>query len=230
MSEMNTQPAESRTRNQRLWGIVAGIAAMTAIVAVSNFLVQFPVHAKLGPINLADLLTWAAFTYPVAFLVTDLVNRQFGPAAARRVVYAGFALAVALSVWLATTRIAIASGSAFLVAQLLDVFIFNRLRRRAWWLPPLVSSFIGSLVDTFVFFSLAFAPAFEFIGPNDEFAIGMAPLLGVFAVEAPRWVSWALGDLVVKMLMALVLLAPYGALRKALDHWLAARTAETVAH
>ncbi len=230
MNGMNVQPAEGKAERQRLWGVAAGIGAMTAIVAVSNFLVQFPVHARLGPVNLADLLTWAAFTYPVAFLVTDLVNRQFGPAAARRVVYAGFALAVALSVWLASFRIAIASGTAFLVAQLLDVFIFHRLRRKAWWLPPLVSSFIGSLVDTFVFFSLAFAAAFSFIGPNDDFAIGMAPLLGILGVEAPRWVSWALGDLAVKILMALVLLAPYGALRKALDHWLAARTAETVAH
>jgi hypothetical protein len=226
----DAQKAGSETARQRRWGILAGVAAMTGIVAVSNFLVQFPVHFRLGPVNLADLLTWAAFTYPVAFLVTDLVNRQFGPSAARKVVYAGFALAVVLSVWLANFRIALASGSAFLVAQLLDVFIFNRLRRKAWWLPPLVSSFIGSLVDTFVFFSLAFAATFAFLGPNDDFAIGSAPLLGVFAVETPRWVSWALGDLAVKMLMALVLLAPYGALRKALDHWLAARVAETAAH
>ena len=227
----NASPARLSERT-RLRGIIAGIGAMTAIVAVSNFLVQFPVQAKIGPVNLADLLTWAAFTYPVAFLVTDLTNRQLGPKAARAVVYAGFALAVILSVWLANYRIALASGSAFLVAQLLDVFIFNRLRQKAWWLPPLVSSFIGSLVDTFVFFSLAFSAAAGMVmGLNDDFAIATAPLFGIPGLaEAPRWVSWALGDLVVKMLMALVMLAPYGALRKALDHWFAARAAETIAH
>jgi uncharacterized PurR-regulated membrane protein YhhQ (DUF165 family) len=211
-------------------GIVLVIAAMIAIVGGSNYLVQFPVHAKLGPVNLADLLTWAAFTYPVAFLVTDLVNRAFGPAAARKVIYAGFALGVALSVWLATPRIAIASGSAFLVAQLLDVFIFHRLRDRSWWVPPAVSSLIGSLVDTFLFFSLAFAASMAFLGENNSFAIANAPLLGIFGVEAPRWVSWALGDLVVKVLMATVLLAPYGVLKAAVEKWLAARQAEAIAH
>ena len=99
----------------------AAIAAMVAIVAASNFLVQFPVQLQLGPLNLADLLTWGAFTYPVAFLVTDLTNRHFGPQRARLVVVAGFVVAVILSVWLATPRIAIASGTAFLVAQLLYI-------------------------------------------------------------------------------------------------------------
>ncbi len=219
------------TRNRTsVRALMIAIAAMAAVVTSANFLVQFPVQGRIGALNLADLLTWGAFTYPVAFLVTDLTNRNFGPAMARRVVYAGFLLAVGLSIWLATPRIALASGSAFLVAQLLDVAIFNRLRRLAWWMPPLASSFIGSLVDTLVFFSLAFSATLSFMGPSDDFATGSAPLLGLFAIEAPRWVSWALGDLAVKLLMALVLLAPYGALRKVLDHLLAAREAAAASH
>src|SRR5690606_1727631 len=114
----------------------AAVAAMVAVVAASNILVQFPVRAQFGPLDLADLLTWGAFTYPVAFLVTDLTNRHFGPRRARLVVVAGFAVAVILSIWLATPRIAIASGSAFLVAQLLDISIFHRLRDAAWWKAP----------------------------------------------------------------------------------------------
>lgn len=188
------------------------IAAMALVVAASNFLVQFPVQATIGGYDLADLLTWGAFTYPVAFLVTDLTNRRYGPQAARRVVLVGFAVAVVLSVWLATPRIAIASGSAFLVAQLLDVSIFDRLRRAAWWKAPLISSVIGSIVDTIIFFSLAFAPVFGFLGANDAFAIASAPLLGLIALEAPRWLSWALGDLGVKLVVSMVMLAPYGAL------------------
>ncbi len=208
------QSITTHNETWRLPGIIAGIAAMAFIVALSNYLVQFPLQGGIGPLKLGDLLTWAAFTYPVTFLVTDLVNRFFGPAAARKVVYAGFALAVVLSIWLANPRIAIASGSAFLVAQLLDVAVFNRLRQSPrWWVPPMASSVIGSVVDTFVFFSLAFAASFAFIGPNDDFAIASAPLLGILPLEAPRWVSWALGDLVVKLLMATVLLAPYGLLR-----------------
>lgn len=198
--------------DERLRGILIGVAAMAVVVIASNVLVQFPVGGTLGPIVLADLLTWGAFTYPVAFLVTDLTNRRLGPAMARRVVFAGFALAVVLSIALATPRIAIASGSAFLVAQLLDVAVFDRLRRRAWWQPPLVSSVLGSLVDTFLFFTIAFAALFAFVGPNDPFAIASAPLLGALPAEAPRWVSWALGDLAVKLLVALALLAPYRAL------------------
>lgn len=188
------------------------IAAMALVVAASNFLVQFPVQATIGGVDLADLLTWGAFTYPVAFLVTDLTNRRYGPQAARRVVLVGFAVAVVLSVWLATPRIAIASGSAFLVAQLLDVSIFDRLRRAAWWKAPLISSVIGSIVDTIIFFSLAFAPVFGVLGANDAFAIASAPLLGLIALEAPRWLSWALGDLGVKLVVSMVMLAPYGAL------------------
>lgn len=197
--------------------LIIAIAAMCAVVAASNFLVQFPVQGTIGALNMADLLTWGAFTYPAAFLVTDLTNRRFGPAKARQVVFAGFLLAVILSVVLATPRIAIASGTAFLVAQLLDVTVFDKLRQAAWWRAPLISSFAGSAIDTVLFFSIAFAASLSVFGPNDDFAIANAPLLGVFGAEAPRWVSWALGDFAVKLLMALVLLAPYRVLRTLVD-------------
>ena len=212
---MSTQ-AQPRNAAHTMKAVIAGIAAMAFVVTISNVLVQYPVHLKIGPVNLADLFTWAAFTYPVSFLVTDLVNRFFGPKAARKVVYVGFALAVVLSVYFANARIAIASGSAFLVAQLLDVFVFDRLRRNPrWWVPPITSSIIGSAVDTVVFFSLAFAAMFSMLGPNVPFAIENAPLFGFLPIEAPRWVSWALADFGVKILMATVLLAPYGVLRAA---------------
>lgn len=158
-------------------GVVLGVVAMAVIVAASNKLVQYPIN---------DWLTWGAFTYPVAFLVTDLCNRRMGAGRTRRVVYVGFAVAVVASVYFADWRIALASGSAFLVAQLLDVQIFDVLRRRAWWLPPVASSLIASAVDTALFFSIAFA------------GTGLP------------WITWALGDYVVKVLMALVMLLPYG--------------------
>lgn len=196
--------------------LLVAIAAMVAVVAASNFLVQFPVNAMIGGVNLGDILTWGAFTYPVAFLVTDLSNRAFGPQRARLVVIAGFAVAVVLSVWLATPRIAIASGSAFLVAQLLDVSIFHRLRNGAWWQAPMFSSVISSALDTVLFFSLAMAPAFAGI----DLAFGMedgslgfaAPLLG-FGPEVELWQSLALGDFLVKLAMAVALLAPYKTVR-----------------
>jgi len=169
-------------------GIAAGIAAMVAIVALSNYAVQFPIN---------DWLTWGALTYPIAFLVTDLTNRTLGPGAARKVIYAGFALAVVLSIWLATPRIAVASGSAFLVAQLLDVAVFNRLRAGAWWRAPLVSSTLGSVVDTALFFTLAFAGS------------GLP------------WVTWALGDFGAKMAMAAAMLLPFRLLMPALRPQLA---------
>jgi len=156
--------------------ILAGVLAMTIIVTASNFLVQYPLN---------DWLTWGALTYPVAFLVTDLTNRHLGPGAARRVVYVGFAFAVLLSAVLATPRIAIASGSAFLTAQLLDIYVFNRVRKARWWLPPLLSSLLASVVDTVLFFSLAFA-----------------------ATGSP-WITWAFGDLGVKLAVALLMLVPF---------------------
>ncbi len=163
----------------RIWSWALPFAAMAAVVVASNVLVQFPVN---------DWLTWGAFTYPVAFLVTDLTNRRLGPEAARRVAVAGFVAAVLLSIWLATPRIALASGTAFLTAQLLDVTLFDRLRRRPWWQAPLASSTLASTWDTAVFFSLAFA------------GTGLP------------WVTWAVGDLGVKLAMALALLIPFRAL------------------
>ncbi len=161
-------------------GVMLGVAAMTVIVAASNVLVQYPIN---------DWLTWGAFTYPIAFLVTDLTNRALGAAKARQVVYAGFALAVVLSVVLATPRIAVASGFAFLVAQLLDVYIFDRMRRTgSWWTPPLVSSSVASAVDTALFFSIAFVGT------------------GV------PWVTLGLGDYAVKLALALAMLIPFRAL------------------
>jgi uncharacterized PurR-regulated membrane protein YhhQ (DUF165 family) len=183
---------------------------MAATVAASNILVQYP-FAHFG---LQEILTWGAFTYPVAFLVTDLANRNYGAAAARKVVYAGFAVAVVLSIWLAGPRIAIASGTAFLVAQLIDVAIFERLRRNAWWQAPLVSSIIGSVIDTILFFSLAFAVWFSALDTGfgrEDGSLGF-PVPFMFGGEVPLWVSLALGDFCVKIAMALVALVPYGAL------------------
>ena len=167
------RPAREETRVR---GLALGIAAMAVVVTVSNVLVQYPLN---------DWLTWGALSYPFAFLVTDLTNRRFGPRGARRVVLAGFACAVALSAWLATPRIAAASGSAFLIAQLADVQVFDRLRNARWWRAPLVSSALGSILDTALFFSLAFA------------GTGLP------------WTTWALGDLAVKAGFALVLLIPF---------------------
>jgi uncharacterized PurR-regulated membrane protein YhhQ (DUF165 family) len=186
------------------------VAAMAIVVLASNFLVQFP----FGYFGLQDLLTWGAFTYPLAFLVNDITNRRYGPLAARKVVYVGFAIAVALSIWLATPRVAIASGSAFLVAQLLDVQVFDRLRERIWWIAPLTGALIGSLVDTILFFSIAFSDRFAFLDTGlgrEDGSLGFAvPFL--FGGEVPLWMSLALGDFAVKILLSFVMLIPYGAL------------------
>jgi uncharacterized PurR-regulated membrane protein YhhQ (DUF165 family) len=190
-------------------GILIAVASMATVVVLSNVLVQHPFAVTLGRLNLADLLTWGAFSYPLAFLVTDTTNRLLGPRIARSVVYCGFAIAVVLSAWFATPRIAIASGTAFLVGQLLDIGIFNLLRERAWWKAPAFSSLAGSAADTALFFALAFAPAFVLIGPNDPFAIESAPFLGLYPQETPRWVSWAFGDFSVKLAMAVFALIPY---------------------
>lgn len=158
-------------------GLALGVLAMSLIVTAANIAVQYPINAWL---------TWGAFTYPISFLVTDLCNQAMGPRNARRVVYVGFVCAVVLSIWFATPRIAIASGTAFLFAQLLDVQIFDRLRQhRAWWAPPLVSSSIASALDTVLFFSIAFA-----------------------GTPVP-WVTLAIGDYFVKLALALVMLAPF---------------------
>ncbi len=203
---MNTTTS-SLPLNQRI-GFLIALLAMIGVVVASNFLVQFPVNIVLGDLNLADLLTWGAFTYPLAFLVTDLTNRRFGPRVARYVVMFGFAMAVFLSLWLATPRIAIASGTAFLIAQLLDVSLFNRLRAGVWWKAPLVSSVTASVLDTALFFTLAFAAQLSVLGANDGFAIEHSPLIAL-GVDAPRWMSWAVGDLAVKVLAVVLLLMPY---------------------
>lgn len=192
------------------------IIAMAIVVATSNYLVEFPVKFQLGPLDFEQFLTWAAFTYPLAFLVTDLTNRYFGPKAARVVVLVGFSLAVYLSIKLANPRIAVASGSAFLIAQLLDVSIFDRLRGGTWWRAPLISSGIASVVDTAIFFTLAFAPLFVgidnfFMQEDSSLAFGV-PLLSL-GPEVPLYVSLALGDLIVKALMIFALLAPFNFLR-----------------
>lgn len=157
-------------------GVLLGVLSMVVIVTASNILVQYPIN---------DFLTYGAFTYPVAFLVTDLCNRTLGPAKARQVVAAGFVVAVIASLELATVRIALASGSAFLVAQLLDITVFDRLRRMAWWQAPLFSSVIASALDTALFFALAFA-----------------------GTDVP-WVTLAMGDYLVKLLVALAMLIPF---------------------
>lgn len=193
------------------------VAAMAVVVAASNYFVQFPVAAHVFGIDLANLLTWGAFTYPVAFLVNDLTNRYFGARVARLVVLVGFVIAVGWSVFLATPRIAIASGSAFLVAQLLDISIFDRLRRSPkWWRAPFISSMSGSVLDTVIFFSIAFAAPFSGLdgafGRSDGSLMMLAPYLG-FGHDLPLWLSLASGDFIVKTVVALTLLAPYRVLR-----------------
>jgi uncharacterized PurR-regulated membrane protein YhhQ (DUF165 family) len=187
------------------------VAAMIAVVTASNILVQYPVQADIGPLHLGDVLTWGAFTYPFAFLVSDLTNRADGPRRARLVVLVGFVVALGLSAYLSTPRIAIASGTAFLVGQLLDIAVFSRLRNRFWLIPPLSASLVGSLLDTAIFFSLAFAPAFAFI---DALFAATDSSLGIGA-PVPLWLSLATGDFSVKFLAALLLLVPYRLLMNA---------------
>ena len=165
------------------------ILAMAAVIVLSNVLVQHPIN---------DWLTWGAFSYPLVFLVNDLTNRALGPSATRRVAWVGFAVAVAVSLLLAPWRIALASGSAFILSQLLDVAVFNRWRRLSWWKAPLLGSLAASVIDTAVFFFLAFAGT------------------------ALDWTLLAAGDLAVKAAMAVVLLAPYRALLPRLQAWSAA--------
>jgi len=191
--------------------ILPGIIAMAAIVVASNILVQ---HL------FGQWLTWGAFTYPLAFLVTDVMNRVYGVSAARKVVVAGFVTGIVCSLIgtqimgefgpLVTLRIAIGSGVAFLSAQLLDVAIFNRLRGGAWWRAPLASTLIGSSLDTVLFFSIAFSATFAYIEPlNDvSWAGEVLPLLGV-GPAAPLWVSLALADWLVKLSLALLALVPF---------------------
>ena len=161
---------------------------MGFVVLASNFLVQFPVKYY----GLEDLLTYGAFSYPVAFLITDLANRSYGKFVARKIVYIGFAIGITFTLFFSTNfsdlisiRIAIGSGSAFIVAQLLDVKIFDQLRKKTWYVAPLTSSVIGSTVDTFLFFSISF-----------------------YGTGIP-WITLSLGDLGVKILIALIMLVPF---------------------
>jgi len=182
------------------------VISMMAVVAASNVLVQYPVDH----FGLHEVLTWGAFTYPLAFLVNDLTNRRFGPAVARQVVYGGFALAVLLSIWLATPRIALASGTAFLFGQLLDIGVFNRLRRMSWWQAPLAGSLFGSALDTALFFTLAFAGDADMSFPVTYASTG---------ITVPLWVGLAYFDFLVKLSCALLALVPYGALMGWLKPW-----------
>ena len=192
--------------------LLLSVLAMGLVILTSNELVQHPVKAVLFGIDLSVILTWGAFTYPIAFLVTDTTNRIFGPRSARKVVAVGFALGVALTVlaalgiaisvsqassmttwqalWndpnaLSMLRIALASGAAFLVAQLLDIKVFDFLRQKVWWKAPAASSLIGSFFDTLIFFLLAFA------------GTGLP------------WMSWAIGDFCAKLVMIMLLLYPF---------------------
>lgn len=174
--------------------------AMIVIVVAANILVQHPVHF----FGLADHLTWGGLTYPISFLVTDLTNRHFGPDRARKVVVIGFFIGVILSVVLASPRIALASGLAFLIGQLLDIGVFNRLRQLEWWRAPLLGSLVGSAIDTALFFSIAFYGIEPMSAPVQFFG----------AVTMPLWVSLGCTDFLVKVAIALIALLPYGALLK----------------
>ena len=196
---------------------IPGILAMAAIVLASNILVQF---------LFGQWLTWGAFTYPLAFLVTDLMNRLYGVQAARKVVFAGFLTGVACSLIgsqimlqgdgyeyaAVPLRVAVASGVAFLVAQMTDVAIFDRFRGGAWWRAPLVSTLIGSALDTALFFSIAFSASVTVFGANADAAVNWAwepvPFMG-FGGAVPLWVSLAFADWLVKLALALVALVPF---------------------
>jgi len=194
--------------------LLPGILAMAAIVVASNILVQFLIFG--------GLLTWGAFSYPFAALVTDLTNRLQGPAAARRVVFAGFVVGIVCSLIgsrimlefgpAVALRVAVGSAVAFLAGQLLDVAVFNRLRARVWWQAPLVSTVISSVVDTSLFFTLAFAAFVTVFGAAADAQISWAwqavPLLNL-GPPAPLWVSLALADLGVKLAIALLALVPF---------------------
>ncbi len=191
--------------------ILPGVIAMAIVVVASNILVQF---------LFGQWLTWGAFTYPVAFLVTDVMNRVYGVNAARRVVFIGFLVGVACSLIgtqivgefgpLVTWRIAMGSGIAFLTAQMLDVAIFDKLRQGDWWKAPLASTLVGSSVDTILFFSIAFSASLSFIEPTNDvsWAGEVLPLLGAGPL-VPLWVSLAVADWGVKLALALLALVPF---------------------
>ena len=175
----------------RLFLLLSSI--MGAVVLVSNYLVQFPINHY----GLENILTYGALSYPIAFLITDLANRSYGKIVARKIVYIGFVIGISFTLFFSTdfadlisVRIAIGSGTAFLIAQLLDVQIFDNLRKKKWYIAPLTSSIIGSTVDTFLFFSISF-----------------------YATGVP-WITLSLGDLLVKIFITLMMLIPFKLLRK----------------
>lgn len=198
--------------------ILPGVLAMATIVVASNILVQF--------LLLDGLLTWGAFTYPLAFLVTDVMNRVYGPAAARKVVFAGLVVGIICSLIgsqimlqgdgfeypAVALRIAIGSATAFLVAQLLDIAVFNRLRDGSWWKAPLGSTLVGSTVDTAIFFSIAFASVFNGFSASAAeevmWAQDPAPFM-LTGPDAPLWVTLAVADWGVKLSIALLALVPF---------------------
>ena len=174
-----------KTEN-RFFFILAFLMGM--VVALSNYLVQFPV----GYADLQDIFTYGAFSYPIAFLITDLANRRYGKLIARKIVYIGFIVGIVLTLYFSTDfsnliskRIALGSSIAFLVSHLLDVYIFDKLRRKSWFVAPLFSSLVGSCIDTFLFFSIAF-----------------------YGTET-NWITLSLGDLFVKIVVALLMLIPF---------------------
>lgn len=191
--------------------LLPGILGMAAIVVASNILVQ---------ILYGQWLTFGAFTYPFSFLVTDLTNRFQGPSAARKVVVSGFAVGIACSLVgsqmtnefgpLVSFRVAIGSGAAFLAAQLLDIAVFNRLRRDGWWKAPFVATLAGSTLDTTIFFTTAFSGAMTFIAPANDvsWAQESLPLLGHGPV-LPLWISLATADWLVKLAIAIIALIPF---------------------
>ena len=191
--------------------LLLGVIAMTVIVVTSNILVQYPLGA---------FLTWGALTYPFSFLVTEIANRLDGPAAARKIVFVGFGTGILCSFIgtqimgefgpLVSFRVALGSGLAFLSAQLLDIAVFNRFRNGLWWKAPLISPVISSTLDTAIFFTVAFSAALTFLEPGNDvsWATAPTPLLGI-GPEAPFWVSLALGDWMVKLLLAVFALMPF---------------------
>ena len=198
--------------------ILPGVLAMATIVVASNILVQF--------LLLDGLLTWGAFTYPLAFLVTDVMNRVYGPSAARKVVFSGLVVGIVCSLIgsqimlqgdgfeypAVALRIAIGSATAFLIAQLLDIAVFNRLRDGSWWKAPLGSTLVGSTVDTVIFFSIAFAAVFNGLSASAAeevmWAQDAAPFL-LTGPEMPLWVTLAVADWGVKLSIALLALVPF---------------------
>lgn len=192
-------------------GLIYGIIAMATVVVASNILVQF---------LLGDWLTWGAFTYPFAFLITDLTNRMYGAKQARKVVFVGFCVGILCSFIgtqiigefgpLVTLRIAIGSGCAFLVAHLIDITIFDRLRKNKWWKAPLISTIIGSSIDTALFFTISFSISLSYLEPSNDvsWANETLPVLG-FGPILPLWISLGFADWLVKLSLALIALLPF---------------------